>query len=143
MLTIRAEIKKGERKSDGTYNVKLRFTHQRKVKRLSTSLFVRPQDLIGGKIYFDEVSCKLKGSDAEMVVNGNFEDNDLSNWAVLSYAGQSMSIKEMDNPLDISIVSIEGTQKFTKDIYDLQGRIVNNGQLKKGIYIINGKKVIR
>ena len=98
---------------------------------------------IGGKIYFDEVSCKLKGSDAEMVVNGNFEDNDLSNWAVLSYAGQSMSIKEMDNPLDISIVSIEGTQKFTKDIYDLQGRIVNNGQLKKGIYIINGKKVIR
>lgn len=45
MLTIRAEIKKGEQKSDGTYNVKLRFTHQRKVKRLSTSLFVRPQDL--------------------------------------------------------------------------------------------------
>ena len=45
MLTIRAEIKKGEQKSDGTYNVKLRFTHQRKVKRLSTSLFVRPEDL--------------------------------------------------------------------------------------------------
>ena len=45
MLTIRAEIKKAELKSDGTYNVKLRFTHQRKVKRLSTSLFVRPQDL--------------------------------------------------------------------------------------------------
>jgi hypothetical protein len=45
MLTIRAEIKKGELKSDGTYNVKLRFTHQRKVKRLSTSLFVRPEDL--------------------------------------------------------------------------------------------------
>ena len=44
MLTIRAEIKKGEQKSNGTYNVKLRFTHQRKVKRLSTSLFVRPQD---------------------------------------------------------------------------------------------------
>lgn len=45
MLTIRAEIKKGEQKSDGTYNVKLRFTHQRKVRRLSTSLFVRPEDL--------------------------------------------------------------------------------------------------
>lgn len=45
MLTIRAEIKKGELKSDGTYNVKLRFTHQRKVKRLSTSLFVRQEDL--------------------------------------------------------------------------------------------------
>ena len=33
MLTIRAEIKKQEQKLDGTYNVKLRFTLDRKVKR--------------------------------------------------------------------------------------------------------------
>lgn len=45
MLTIRAEIKKQEQKVDGTYNVKLRFTLNRKVKRLSTSLFVKPTDL--------------------------------------------------------------------------------------------------
>ena len=34
MLTIKAEIKSGEQKVDGTYNVKLRFTLNRKVKRL-------------------------------------------------------------------------------------------------------------
>lgn len=45
MLTIRAEIKKQEQKVDGTYNVKIRFTLNRKIKRLSTSLFVRPTDL--------------------------------------------------------------------------------------------------
>lgn len=45
MLTIKAEIKKNEQKTDGTYNVKLRFTLNRKVKRLSTSLFVKPTDL--------------------------------------------------------------------------------------------------
>lgn len=45
MLTIRAEIKKGEIKSDGTYNVKIRFTLDRVVKRLSTSIFVTPQDI--------------------------------------------------------------------------------------------------
>lgn len=45
MLTIRAEIKKGEQKNDGTYNVKLRFTLDRKIKRISTSLFVYPSDL--------------------------------------------------------------------------------------------------
>lgn len=45
MLTIREEIKKGEIKSDGTYNVKVRFTLDRKFKRLSTSLFVTPKDL--------------------------------------------------------------------------------------------------
>ena len=45
MLTIRARIKKQEQKLDGTYNVKLRFTLDRKVKRLSTSLFVTNKDL--------------------------------------------------------------------------------------------------
>ena len=45
MLTIKAEIKKDGQKVDGTYNVKLRFTLDRKVKRLSTSLFVKPEEL--------------------------------------------------------------------------------------------------
>lgn len=45
MLTIKAEIKRSEFKVDGTYNVKIRFTLDRKVKRLSTNLFVTQQDL--------------------------------------------------------------------------------------------------
>ena len=45
MLTIKAEIKRQEQKADGTYNVKVRFTLNRKVKRLSTSLFIKPSDL--------------------------------------------------------------------------------------------------
>lgn len=45
MLTIKAEIKKQEQRVDGTFNVKLRFTLDRKVKRLSTSLFVKPSEL--------------------------------------------------------------------------------------------------
>ncbi len=45
MLTIRPEIKKDEIKSDGTYNVKIRFTYDRKIKRVSTSLFATQQDL--------------------------------------------------------------------------------------------------
>lgn len=45
MLTIRAEIKKEEQKADGTYNVKIRFTLNRKIRRLSTSFFVGPAGL--------------------------------------------------------------------------------------------------
>ena len=45
MLTFNAKIKRGERKQNGTYNVKLRLTLDRKVKRLSTSLFATPKDL--------------------------------------------------------------------------------------------------
>ena len=36
MLTINAEIKKNEQRSDKTYNVKLRFTLNRKIKRLGS-----------------------------------------------------------------------------------------------------------
>lgn len=45
MLTINAEIKKDGERSDGTYNVKLRFTLNRKMRRLATSLFVTNKDL--------------------------------------------------------------------------------------------------
>ena len=45
MLTINAEIKSDGKRIDGTYNVKLRFTLNRKMKRLSTSLFATPKDL--------------------------------------------------------------------------------------------------
>ena len=37
MLTIRAEVLKAGLKNDGTYNVKIRLTYNRKVKRLSTT----------------------------------------------------------------------------------------------------------
>ena len=37
--------KENELKKDGTYNVKIRMTHNREVKRLSTNIFVRPCDL--------------------------------------------------------------------------------------------------
>lgn len=45
MLTIKSEIKKQEQKLDGTYNVKLRFTLDRKMRRLATSFFATPKDL--------------------------------------------------------------------------------------------------
>lgn len=45
MLTIKAEVQRDKLRSDGTYNVKVRLTQDRKVKRLSTSLFITPKDL--------------------------------------------------------------------------------------------------
>jgi hypothetical protein len=45
MLTIKAEIQKDKLRQDGSYNVRIRFIKDRKVKRLSTSLFVTKDDL--------------------------------------------------------------------------------------------------
>lgn len=44
MLTINVEIRAEKQKADGTYNVKLRFTLDRKMRRLSTSLCVTAKD---------------------------------------------------------------------------------------------------
>ena len=45
MLTIKAMVKKDGLRVDRKYNVKLCFTYNRKVKRLSTSLFASPEEL--------------------------------------------------------------------------------------------------
>ena len=60
MLTIKAEIKRSELKVDGTYNVKIRFTLDRKVKRLSTNLFVTQQDLTKSLKFKEDTSIKRK-----------------------------------------------------------------------------------
>ena len=45
MLTIRAEVLRKKVRNDGTYNVKIRFTKNRSVKRISTDLFATETDL--------------------------------------------------------------------------------------------------
>lgn len=51
MTTFKAEISKGERRKDGTWNIKIRITHKRKVRRYSTQMYATANDLTrGGKI---------------------------------------------------------------------------------------------
>ena len=45
MLTIRAEVLKDKKRMDGTYNVKVRFIKDKRVKRISTDLFATDADL--------------------------------------------------------------------------------------------------
>ena len=45
MLTIKAEVLRKKVRNDGTYNVRIRFTKDRIVKRVSTSLFATDVDL--------------------------------------------------------------------------------------------------
>jgi hypothetical protein len=40
------------------------------------------------------------------------------------------------------IANVSGNKEVTGNVFDLQGRQMNNAQLKKGLYILNGKKHI-
>lgn len=45
MTTFKTEIVKSEQKQDGTYNVKIRITHKRRIKRYSTPMFVTDKEV--------------------------------------------------------------------------------------------------
>jgi integrase len=60
MLTIKAMVKKDGLRVDRTYNVKVCFTYKRKVKRLSTSLFVSADDLTKSLSFRDGTPIKRK-----------------------------------------------------------------------------------
>ena len=60
MLTIKAMVKKDGLRADRTYNVKVCFTYKRKVKRLSTSLFVSADDLTKSLTFKEGTPIKRK-----------------------------------------------------------------------------------
>lgn len=59
MLTIKAEILKAGLKNDGTYNIKVRLTYNREVKRLSTNLFATQADITRSLKLKDGTPVKL------------------------------------------------------------------------------------
>lgn len=63
MLTIKAEVQRDKQRSDGTYNVKVRFTQDRKVKRLSSSLFVTSKDLTKSFNFKEGTAIKREADD--------------------------------------------------------------------------------
>jgi len=91
---------------------------------------------LGGNVYIDDVSCMEEGGATEMIANGSFDSDDISNWSVLSWTGQSLKIDE-DNFTGIETKVVTGK---SNDIYDLTGRKVKNPQ--RGAYITGGKIVI-
>lgn len=63
MLTIKAEVQRDKQRNDGSYNVKIRFTYERKVRRLSSSLFVTAKDLTKSLSFKDGTPIKREIDD--------------------------------------------------------------------------------
>ena len=92
--------------------------------------------LIGGKVYFDDVSCVEEGNTTEMVINGDFESDDLSKWEVIGYNGQKMAIEELGTTSGIKQITSNKPQSIVR--YNLAGQAVDENY--KGIIIQNGRK---
>ena len=92
--------------------------------------------LIGSKVYFDDVSCVEEGTTTEMVINGDFESEDLSKWEVIGYNGQKMAIQEFETTSGIKQITSNKPQSNVR--YNLAGQAVDENY--KGIIIQNGRK---
>ena len=92
--------------------------------------------LIGSKVYFDDVSCVEEGTTTEMVINGDFESDDLSKWEVIGYNGQKMAIQEFETTSGIKQITSNKPQSNVR--YNLAGQAVDENY--KGIIIQNGRK---
>jgi hypothetical protein len=80
-----------------------------------------------------------QGGTEEMIANGTFDSDDLSNWSVLSWTRQTMTVAE-DETTDIR-TAVNGKSSTAAAIYDLQGRRVKSLPAK-GLYIIDGRKTV-
>ena len=84
---------------------------------------------IGGKVYIDDLSCKEKGSDAEMVKNGSFDEDSMDGWGN-NWNGPSFSIEgQAAGPTTffVSLIdngNMEGTEAHNFATKSDQGSIV-------------------
>jgi len=70
MLTINPEVVKVQRRTNECFTVRLRFTLNRRMKRISTSLFATPNDLT--KDYKIKVSSPIK-QDVDALIRGYYD----------------------------------------------------------------------
>lgn len=101
MLTFKAEIRKNEMKVGGTFNVKIRLTYNREVKRLATHIFVRTEDLtkdfkLKNPKYIKEAD-KLVRYYEELCMGLPLEASNLTLSDVLDYIQKE---KEKNTPID-------------------------------------------
>lgn len=122
MLTIKAEVLKDKKRSDGTYNVKVRFIKDKKVKRISTNLFATKEDLTAD-LKLKE-SSKIKQEADRLVLHYRTQFNDLhldfENYDIEEIVNRLIGKDEAEKPIDFIAFSkkwISTTPIKSKDIY--------------------------
>ena len=102
MLTIKAEVQKDRKRMDGTYNIKIRFTKDRAVKRISTNLFVTKEDLTAD-LKLKESSMIKQEADRLVLHYRSLLTSlhlDSENYDVNEIVNRLLNKEEADKPID-------------------------------------------
>jgi hypothetical protein len=102
MLTIRAEVLKDKKRMDGTYNVKVRFIKDKRVKRISTNLFATDDDLTTDSKLKEESIIKQEADCLVLHYRMLFTSMhlDSENYDVDEIVNRLLNKDETDKPID-------------------------------------------
>ena len=102
MLTIRAEVLKDKKRMDGTYNVKVRFIKNKRVKRISTNLFATEADLTADLKLKEESVIKQEADSLILHYRMLFTSMhlDSENLDVGEIVNRLLNKEEADKPID-------------------------------------------
>lgn len=114
MATFKAMIKGGNKRSDGTWNVVIRFTHKGKVRFIPTTMYVTKKDITASykikNTFIIDRSNDLIKAYRERISELNLEINDMEMDAIVSYIKQ----KRNKNGISFSDYSMEWAKKHTE-----------------------------
>ena len=123
MLTIRAEVLKDKKRADGTYNVKVRFIKDKKVKRVSTDLFATDADLTADFRLKEESIIKQEADRLVLRYRTMFNSLhlDSENYDVNEIVNRLLCKEEAEKPIDfiafarkwINETTIKGKDNYT------------------------------
>ena len=122
MLTIRAEVLRKKVRSDGTYNVKIRFTKDRVVKRISTDLFATDEDLTADSRLKEESVIKQEADRLVLHYRMLYTSMhlDSENYDVNEIVSRLICKDEAEKPIDFIAFSknwIATSSSRSRDIY--------------------------
>lgn len=96
MLTIKTEILKSGLRADDTYNVKVRITYKRQVKRISTNIYIHKSELT--KSLKIKNGCKLKKRIDDLITY--YQD-----------IGNNLQVEREDYTIDDIIANLKGEEQ--------------------------------
>lgn len=120
--TFRIEVCSSRKRQDGTYNVKIRVTHNRKIKRIATSIYVKKEDMTRG--------MKIKNQSILDELN-KIIDSYRAKCNILSLSINSMSIEEVVE----FVTRVEEDKKDIDFIQFAREHIEKNGCRRKKGYL--------
>ncbi len=123
MLTIKAEVLKDKKRTDGTYNVKVRFIKGKRIKRISTDLFATEADLTADFRLKEDSIIKLEADRLVLHYRTVFTSLhlDSENYDVNEIVSLLQNKDEAEKPIDfiafckkwISEATIKGKDNYT------------------------------